>query len=107
MPPGRPKEGDQNEMREKRGAAAQWHTEYCSSKRESSRRDPWLVFPEKAEPEMKTSVKVVYMKRSQEGGKTKRLRQRRRKTQMSHCHFDQSTGVSSPCVWAQSCPYCL
>ena len=76
-------------------------------KGKSSRRDPWLVLPEKAEPEMKTSVKVVYMKRSQEGGKTKRLRQRRRKTQMSHCHFDQSTGVSSLCVWAQSCPYCL
>ena len=29
------------------------------------------MFPEKAEPEMKTSVEVVYMKRSQEGGKTK------------------------------------
>ena len=74
MPPGRPKEGDQNERREKRGVAAQWHNEDCSSERESSRRDPWLVFPERAEPEMKTSMKAVYMKRSQEGGKTKRLR---------------------------------
>ena len=64
----------ENERREKRGVAAQWHNEDCSSERESSRRDPWLVFPERAEPEMKTSMKVVYMKRSQEGGKTKRLR---------------------------------
>ena len=40
MPPGRPKEGDQNEMREKTGAAAQWHTEDCSSKREKFSEGP-------------------------------------------------------------------
>ena len=111
-------QGSQCASREVQGRRPEWeereegrsgsvHNEDYSSKRESSRRDPWLVFPEKAEPEMKTSVEVVYMKRSQEGGKTKWIRQRRRKTQVSHCHFHQSTGVSSLCVGAQSCSYAL